>query len=418
MRVESEILSGEVESLAQIPVISRALGLVDELADWVTERHVELTAIAAPTFGEQRRAAYFRGQFDKLGLEAVRQDAAGNVLAEIPGKSSGRQRRLTVLSAHLDTVFPATERIEVHRHNGRIYGPGITDNGAGLSALLALARVLHDSGLRGRHTMLFVANVCEEGEGNLQGMRQLLRDAAIRERVNAMVVLDGANIDHVTAHALGSRRFRVTVEGPGGHSWTDFGTASPIVALAAAIARFSATVVPAQPRTTFNVGEIHGGTSINSIPAAASMKVDIRSASAHEIRRLSAALEKAARQAVEEENQRSHNGRLALRLEEIGERPVAELPEDARILDVVRAVDRYLGIRSRVERSSTDANIPLSLGIEAVSLGGGGQGGGAHSAGEWYDPANRPLGLKRLLLVVCALAGLHRPSRDPAPPRP
>jgi len=195
------------------------------------------------------------------------------------------------------------------------------------------------------------------------------------------------------------------VEGPGGHSWTDFGLAHPIYALASAVARFSAVAVPANPRTTFNVGEMHGGTSINSVPFSASIKVDLRSSSEQEIGRLSAILEKLVEQAVEEENSRAHTGRLVCRIEQIGDRPAAELPGDARILQTVRAVDAYLGIASRVERSSTDANIPLSLGMEAISLGGGGEGGGAHSPQEWYDPSGRVLGLKRLLLTICALAG-------------
>lgn len=251
-----------------------------------------------------------------------------------------------------------------------------------------------------------MANVGEEGEGNLLGIRHFLEQEEVRRLVRYVVVLDGADIDHITAQALGSRRFRVTVEGPGGHSWSDFGMANPIHALAAAVTRFAATPVAAQPRTTFNIGEIHGGTSVNSVPFSASIKVDIRSGSAQEIRRLSAALERAAHQAVEEENAHAQSGRLTYRMEQIGERPAADPPEHSRLLETVQAVDRYLGIQSRVERSSTDANIPLSMGIEAVSLGGGGQGGAVHSLHEWYDPTGRELGLKRILLAVCALSGV------------
>lgn len=393
-----------IEALAQSQAVARALELAEREADWITERHIELTRIAAPTFGEKARADYFFQQFTDLKLDRVRRDEAGNVLAEWGG--TARQRRLLVVSAHLDTVFAAESRIEVHRRNGRIYGPGVTDNGAGLAALLGLARVFRRADLRARDHLLLVANVAEEGEGNLYGMRRLLQNEEIRRQVRYVLVLDGANVDHITAHGLGSRRFLVTVSGPGGHSWSDFGLANPIYALASVVAAFASTTVPTQPRTTFNVGQIQGGTSINSIPFSASIKVDIRSGSAQEIRRLSAILEKAVRQAVEQENQRARAGRLTCQIQEIGERPAADLPEDARILETVRAVDRYLGIRSRVERSSTDANIPLALGIEAVSLGGGGQGGAAHSLQEWYDPAGRELGLKRLVLALCALAGV------------
>ncbi len=402
------LAADSIEALAQSQAVARALELAEREADWITERHIELTRIAAPTFGEKARADYFFQQFTELKLDHVRRDEAGNVLADWGGTAPARQRRLLVVSAHLDTVFAAESRIEVHRRNGRIYGPGVTDNGAGLAALLGLARVFRRAGLRARDHLLLVANVAEEGEGNLYGMRRLLQNEELRRQVRYMLVLDGANVDHITAHGLGSRRFLVTVSGPGGHSWSDFGLANPIYALAAAVAAFASTTVPTQPRTTFNVGQIHGGTSINSIPFSASIKVDIRSGSAQEIRRLSAILEKAVRQAVEQENQRAGAGRLTCQIQEIGERPAADLPEDARILETVRAVDRYLGIRSRVERSSTDANIPLALGMEAVSLGGGGQGGAAHSLQEWYDPAGRELGLKRLVLALCALAGVDR----------
>ena len=395
-----------IEALACRTTVARALELIAEEADWLTDRHVEFTSIPAPTFAEQARADYFFQQFSKLKLDRVRRDAAGNVLGELRGTAPARQRHVLVLSAHLDTVFRLSDRIEVHRHNGRIYGPGITDNGAGLAALLGLARVLCRANLRLRDHLLLVANVGEEGEGNLHGMRHLLAQKEICRQARAVLVLDGASVDHITTSGLGSQRFRVTVEGPGGHSWSDFGLANPIYALASAVARFAQISVPKQPRTTFNVGEIQGGTSVNSVPSFAFIKVDIRSGSVEEIRRLVAILERVVREAVEEENQRAQGGRLTYQVRDIGERPAAELPQNARILETVRAVDRYLGIPSRVERSSTDANIPLALGIEAVSLGGGGQGGATHSPQEWYDPARRQLGLERILLALCALAGV------------
>lgn len=396
-----------IESLSRAAGVARALKQLEDDSEWATARQIELTRIPAPTFGEKQRADYFHQQFKSIGMERVRRDAAGNVLAEWAGFDRGRLRHLVVLSAHLDTVFSPQIRIDVIRNNGRIHGPGITDNGAGLAALLTVARAFRRSSLRVRGTLLFVANVCEEGEGNLFGMRHLLDDEDLRRQVRYMLVLDGANTDHITAHALGSRRYLITVEGPGGHSWSDFGLVNPIHALAGAVATFVQTPVPAQPRTSFNVGQINGGTSVNSVPSAAWVKVDIRSSSEAEIRRVSAALEKAVRDAVLAENERARGGRLTARLEEIGARPAAELPATATILRTVQAVDEFLGIRSRVERSSTDANVPLALGIEALSLGGGGQGGAAHSPNEWYDPAGRDLGLKRILLALCALAGVE-----------
>ena len=406
MPPEADPSPESLELLVRAGSVPRALELVGQQAEWLTERHIEFTHIPAPTFGEKARGDYFLRLFKKLKLEGVRRDRVGNVLAELPGAAPPRQRGLLLLTAHLDTVFSSGRPVEVRRANGRIYGPGITDNGAGLAALLGVARALRAAGVRPRHSLLLAATVCEEGEGNLFGIRHLLEQPDIRRAVRYVVVLDGADTGHIIAHGLASLRLRVTVEGPGGHSWSDFGMANPIHALAAAVTRFSAAPVPAEPRTTFNIGEICGGTSVNSVPYSASMKVDVRSASALEIRRLSALLERTVSQAVEEENRRARSGKLTFRLEEIGERPAGSLPENARLLETVRAVDRYLGIQSRIERSSTDANVPLSMGIEAVSLGGGGQGGGIHSLQEWYDPAGREIGVKRILLALCALAGV------------
>ncbi len=397
--------ASEVESLVAAPAARRALSILERNEEWITARQVEFTSIVAPTFEERARAEYFRRQFQQLKLEKVRLDGAGNVLAEIPGTAPARQRGVVALTAHLDTVFPRSLPVVIRRVNGRLYGPGVADNGAGLAALLAVARAARESGCRGRDTLLFVANVGEEGEGNLRGMRFLLSAEELRRRMRAMLVLDGAGAEHITVRALGSRRFEVTVEGPGGHSWTDFGMANPIHALAAAVTRLASTPWGGERATTCNVGEFQAGTSVNSIPFSATMKVDIRSSSEAEIRRVAEEVENAVRAAVAEENRRARSGRLACAVREIGERPAGELPEEARILKVFAGVDDFLGIRSRRECSSTDANIPLALGLEAVALGGGGQGGGAHSPREWYDPSNRLLGLKRVLLAVLLLAG-------------
>lgn len=386
--------------------VQKALALLARYEEWTTARQVEFCRIAAPSFQEEQRARYFRHQFQQLKLEKVRIDKAGNVLGEIPGTAPARERGVVALTAHLDTVFPGAGSVEIRRENGRLYGPGVTDNGAGLAALLAVGRAVKESGCRGRETLLFVANVGEEGEGNLRGMRHLLADPRLRSKFRGILVLDGAGTEQVTVEGLGSRRFQVSVEGPGGHSWTDFGAANPIHALAAVVTRLASVPLPAEPRTTCSVGEFRAGTSVNSIPSSGGIKVDIRSGSDGEIRRLAAALDQIAQSAVEEENRRARRGRLTATVTEIGDRPAAALPPAARIIEVVREVDAFLGIHTRLEQSSTDANIPLAMGLEAVALGGGGQGGGTHSAAEWFDPSNRILGLKRILLAALILAGL------------
>ena len=255
--------------------------------------------------------------------------------------------------------------------------------------------------------LLLVANVGEEGEGNLSGMRHLCKQHPLAKKIGAFVVVDGANIDHITTKALGSRRFEVTFSGPGGHSWSDYGVGNPVHALARAVAMFSETRLNGTPKSSINVGVIEGGSSINAIPQTARAKVDIRSESNPQMDELVDILSGAVDRARDIENQRATNGKLTARLREIGSRPAALLAENARILTYIRAVDAHLGVRSHPDCSSTDANIPLSLGLPAIAIGGGGTGGGAHTPQEWYKPEGRDLGLKRILLALLLL------QRDP-----
>jgi len=374
---------------------------VQEQREWLDHLQIELTQIPAPTFQESERAQYMADRFRELGLQHVRLDKAGNALGERTGGNS----RLVIVTAHLDTVAPPGVPIEVKRNNGRLCAPGISDNGAGLAAMLGIIATLQETEVATDHSLLFVATVGEEGEGDLYGMRYLFSQPDLCRRTAGVFVLDGSATDHITVAGLGSRRFRVEISGPGGHSWSDFGRVNPILALSNAIAELSRIPLPAEPRASLNVGMIHGGTAVNAIPQSAWMKVDIRSTRAEEIERLTQALEAAVRAGVEQEDKRGSGG-LEAKIVPLGNRPVAELPESARILQTMREVNRHLGIRSRLERSSTDANIPLSLGIEAIATGGGGSSGDAHTLHEWYDPRGRDLGLKRLLLAILVTAGV------------
>jgi acetylornithine deacetylase/succinyl-diaminopimelate desuccinylase-like protein len=395
-----------VEAVERLPAVQRAAAFFARESEWILQQQIRVTSIPAPPFLEDERARYLEEQFRALGLANVRRDAIGNVLGERPGADP---ERIVVLSAHLDTVFPTGTEIEVVHEGERWIGPGISDNGAGLAALLALARALEEGRVRTGATLLFVANVGEEGEGDLRGMRALFSDPALRRRVRAAVVIDGSNAERLTTKALASKRFHVVVTGPGGHSWSDFGLPNPIQALARAIARLARVTVPEQPRTVLNVGEIEGGTSVNAIPYRASMKVDIRSEMESEIERLEHALRTALADALAEENAAvgASGAPLACEVRIIGHRPGGELPAVARILEIFRAVDAHLGIKTSLQRSSTDANIPISLGIEAAAVGGGGRSGASHSLREWYEPAERELGLKRILLAVSLLSGVE-----------
>jgi acetylornithine deacetylase/succinyl-diaminopimelate desuccinylase-like protein len=344
-------------------------------------------------------------QFQALGWEA-RLDRAGNVLATWPGSTAAAPLAVT---AHLDTVLAPRNPEDIKLlGDGRLAGPGVADNGAGLTALLALAAAWKAAPPLNGSTVapMLVANVGEEGEGNLSGMRYVCRPAANQSR--AFLVLDGPGTDHITSRALASQRFEVTIAGPGGHSWRDSGHGNPVHALSRAVTLFTAQAGFAEtnspsPRSSFNFGIFEGGSSINSIPTEARAKVDLRSESLGCIDQLAVLLTSAVDQAVDAENARSSGPRVSARIKEIGSRPSGELAPDAPMLEAVRAVDTYLGIRSHLDCSSTDANIPLALGLQAASIGAGGQGGGAHTPDEWYLPDGRELALRRILLAACVL---------------
>ena len=389
--------------LAEQPAVRAALDWFEKNLKWINDEQGRLTEIPAPSFQEEKRAAAVKALLADEGLK-VHSDKIGNVIGELQGAN---EKEIVLVTAHLDTVFPAGTEIKVTREGERMVAPGISDNGTGLAALVALARAMHVAKVRPQRTILFAANVGEEGEGNLRGMRTLID--AYRTNLRAVVVLDGSGTDFVTTKALASRRLEVTITGPGGHSWSDFGMVNPINALVRGAVRFINTKVPAAPRTTFNLGQIEGGTSVNSIPHEAKLKVDLRSEAEKEITRLEVALRECVAAGVRDEMDNARDlskGKLEWKMELIGSRPGGELAAGSPLLAALRAADEAVGNESRIERSSTDANIPLSLGIDAIAIGAGGNGGGAHSLQEWYEPAGREYGLKRALLTVLGVAGV------------
>ncbi|HEV3467686.1 MAG TPA: M20/M25/M40 family metallo-hydrolase [Pyrinomonadaceae bacterium] len=386
--------------------VRRAFRLFEAEAGRINEEHAEVCAIPAPPFGEAARAEYLREKLRACGLAGAELDEVGNCVALRRGAS---ERPLLVVSAHLDTVFPAGTDCTVRLDGPRLRAPGIADDGCGLAALVALARALGECRIETEGSLLFVATVGEEGEGDLRGVRHLLTRGAWAGRADAFISIDGPGLERITHAALASRRYRTRFRGAGGHSWGDFGTPNPVHALGRAVARLAAYPAPRRPRTTFNVGRVEGGTGINVIPREALMDVDLRSESAEELARLDAYFRRAAREAADDENAERRAGSPPLELEVrlIGDRPGGQTPPEHPLIRLAVEATRAAGAAAHLDCSSTDSNIAISLGLPAVTVGAGGTAGHTHTTDEWYDPRGRDLGLKRALLLVLGTVGIR-----------
>jgi acetylornithine deacetylase/succinyl-diaminopimelate desuccinylase-like protein len=364
----------------------------------VIEDQVEVTEVPAPGFNETARGLLLKRKFEELGLKSVRIDRVGNVIGERLGLGP---RPNLVLAAHLDTVFPEGTNVRVKREGSLLRAPGIGDDGRGLAVLLGVARALDAGRVQTKGTITFVANVGEEGLSDLRGTRELF-GSTLKGQVDAFVSIDGT--EHgITTVGVGSHRYRVTFHGPGGHSFGAFGLVNPVHALGRAVAKIADLQVPDEPKVTFNVGRIGGGTSVNSIAAQAWFEMDMRSSDAAALASIDASFQKAVDDAVTEENERWNNGRLTVTKELVGDRPAGRTPESAAIVQTAVAVNTALGLPIGLGEGSTDANIPMSLGIPAITIGGGGKGQGAHSPAEAFDTTDSWKGTERVLLLVIAL---------------
>ena len=380
--------------------VKQALESVRRNEPQIIEEQIRLCEIEAPPFKEEKRAAAYKAVFEKLGLTNVRVDAVGNVLGERVGTSP---RPHLVFSAHLDTVFPEGTNVKMMREGSVIKGPGIADDCRGLAVLAGVIRAMNEAGIKTPGTITFVGTVGEEGLGDLRGVKHLFNEE-LKGRVDRFVSVDGAGLG-ITHIAVGSKRYRVTFKGPGGHSYGAFGLANPIHALGRALAKIADQQVPREPKTTFNVGRIGGGTSVNSIPFDAWMEVDMRSADKAALTALDAAVAKAIDQAVVEENERwGKPGQLTVDRKLVGDRPAGQIPRDASIVTAAVSVSRALGLQASLDEGSTDSNIPISMGIPAVTIDGGGSSEGTHSLDESFDTTNSWQGTARALLLALALA--------------
>lgn len=369
----------------------------------ILRSQVRVSQIGAPTNEEAARAAWVTRRFERMGY-AVSSDAAGNVIAHWPGELL--ERPVCVL-AHLDTVFPQGTDLAVRTEGARLTGPGIGDNSRGLAVMLSIARELATSGVRTERPLVFAATTGEEGLGDLRGAKQLF--GGLAAGAAAAVVIDGAGDERIVHRALGARRFRITFAGAGGHSWAAFGTANPVHAAAIAAASLARLALPSEPRTTLTIGRIGGGISVNAIPQTAWLEVDARSSSPAALDRVERELEAACLAAAEEENARRAHGTvpLDLTIQLIGDRPCGELSADDPLVQLAEEATTLVGRRGELSMASTDANVPISLGIPAVAIGGGGRGGDAHTSDEWYDNTDGHRGIARALTLVCAAAGVR-----------
>ena len=388
---------------ADHPAMKAALETIKIDNAWTIEQQVSICEIPAPPFKEERRAAEMKRRFESLGLANVRIDSIGNVLGEYRGKGSGPT---VTLNAHLDTVFPEGIDVKVTRTGTLMKGAGIGDDCRGLATILAVARALKLAQVETQGTIIFIANVGEEGPGNLRGIRYLFRNPPAK--IDYFVAVDGTGLGMATG-GVGSNRYKVSFKGPGGHSYGAFGMPSPIHALGRAIAKISELRVPMTPKTTFNVGIVEGGTSVNTISPLGAMDVDLRSESADELARLDGMFRKSVADALKEENDRwpESKAKVTVEIEDKGVRPASLRRDESIIARVAFNAGTSLGFNPSMGAGSTDANIPMSLGYQAITMDGGGEGKGAHSTAESYDDGARGyLGPQWVALVVTALAGL------------
>jgi acetylornithine deacetylase/succinyl-diaminopimelate desuccinylase-like protein len=368
---------------------------------------ITLTQIAAPSFKEETRAQAFRAMAEAHGLKNVEIDAEGNVTGMRPGIGNGP---LICVAAHLDTVFPAGTELTVRREGTRLFAPGVGDDTRSLAVLLAWLRAMDAANVRTRADVLFVADVGEEGPGDLRGMRHLFQRGPYKDRISAFITVDSPDMEHIAVGGVGSKRYRVTFKGPGGHSYGAFGLVNPMFAMADAITRLGQTTVPARPKTTYSASVTGGGTSINSIPNSVWTDFDLRSEAPEELARLEAAFLGLIDKAIATENatRSTRAGTITAEIEKIGDRPAGRTDTDTELVQLAHASITAHGFQPSFEFSSTDANIPMSLGIPAIKIGSGGTGGRGHSLEEWIDVAPEPSlrGMAAGLATVMALAGL------------
>ncbi len=397
----------EVARVANLPKFKTAMDAIDRDHERLVSEIITLTEIPAPPFKEDKRGAAYLEMLRAAKLTSVERDAEGNVMGLRKGTGTGP---LIAIAAHLDTVFPEGTDVKVKRDVTRLAAPGIGDDTRSLAVLLAMVRAMDAAGIQTTSDILFIGNVGEEGPGDLRGVKYLFQKGAYKDRIKMFISMDGAGGgDDIVTGAVGSRRYRVTFKGPGGHSYGAFGLVNPAFAVGNAMKKFGTIQVPAQPKTTYSVGVVGGGTSVNSIPFESWMEIDMRSESPAELQKVEAQFKAMMQQAADEENaaRSTAQGKITVELKLIGDRPSGQTPATSPIAMTAGAVVRAVGMKPRFSYSSTDSNIPISLGIPAITIDSGGQGGRAHALDEWIDveKTSSVKGIRAAMLLLLTLAG-------------
>ena len=395
----------QIEKLTRRSEIKRAFEAIDALEQYTTTQHIELTEIPAPPFMEEVRATAFADRLRATGVDSVWIDAVGNVMGFIKGAEGSKT---VALNAHLDTVFPEGTDVTVKKQNDTLYAPGIGDDTRGLAMLLTVSKVLQEQSLNPSSNVLIVATVGEEGLGDLRGVKELFSERG--PGIDSWIAIDGGAIGRVNNKALGSYRYKVTFDGPGGHSWGAFGLANPHHALGSAMHHFvkaADAYTKTGPRTSYNVGVVEGGTSINSVPFSSSMLIDIRSVEPYRLDEMEQLLNQAVHQGLNEQNEIRRTGEaLTVKVEKIGNRPSGELDPSLPLIQRAMAATSYFGAEPELTRGSTDSNIPISLGIPAITIGRGGSGGNAHSLDEWWVNSDGQKAIQLAFLILLSEAGM------------
>lgn len=396
----------EVNKLAKDKKIQQAFKIIQDLEPTTIKELIELTQIPAPPFQEQKRAERYKQMLKEAGIDSIWMDEVGNVIALRKGKGNGKT---VVLEAHLDTVFPLETDVTVKTKGDTLFAPGIGDDTRGLSMILTIVKSMNQAGLSTSSDILFAGTVGEEGLGDLRGVRNLFKPGS--RKIDSYIAIDGGDIGRVNNKGLGSLRYKILFKGPGGHSWGAFGLANPHHAMGKAIDYFdkaAAAYVAAGPKTSYNVGRIGGGTSINSIPFETWIEVDMRSISEEKLKGIEKILLAQMNAAIKDYNTTVKKGaKLTIHIEKIGERPSGELPDNLPLVQRAVAATEFFNARPYLTRGSTNSNIPISLGIPAITIGRGGKGGGAHSLDEWWLNDNGAESIKLALLILVLEAGLN-----------